>query len=303
MKDLESKLRRWDDPLSTSEENICQTAIKAIKRILDNCESLKCRDIEIFEQGSHANNTNVRNNSDVDIAVVCKQTFYYSIPPYRGKRDYGIFDSNYSFDVFKSEVFNALAKEFGISEINYGKKSLRIDHFKYNNSFISVDVVPFFEYREYDQNGIRYTGVSLISSSGERIINYPKQHYQNSIYKNASTKHYYKRMVRCFKSLRYDLEDDGYDVKNVKSFVIESILYNLDDSVFNMENTQNSLAGRYLEPYSAMFWNCIQYAKNLLLNSSGSMYEPNEILKLFDDKSRNPQTYLNFLELLEKYCF
>lgn len=303
MRDLENKLKRWDDPLSNSEESVCQTAIRAIKRIIDNCANLKCRDIVIFEQGSHANKTNVRNNSDVDIAVVCRQTFFYTIPPLRSKSDYGIYDSAYSFDVFKSEVFNALAKEFNITEINYGKKSFKIEHFKYNNSFIGIDVVPFFEYREYDQKGIKYTGVSLISSSGERIINYPKQHIQNSIYKNACTNHYYKRMVRCFKSLRYDLEEDGYDVKEVKSFVLESVLYNLDNSVFNMENTQKSLAGRYLEPYSAMFWNCIQYAKNMLLNSSGSLYEPNGILKLFDDKNRNPQSCINFLELLEKYCF
>ena len=258
MKDLEIKLRKWDDPLSNSEESVCQTAIRAIKRIIDNSESLKCRDIIVFEQGSHANNTNVRNNSDVDIAVVCRQTFYYDIPPYKDKSDYGIYDSDYSFGVFKSEVFNALAKEFNVTEINYGKKSFKIEHFKYNDSFISIDVVPFFEYKEYDQNSIKHVGVSLISSSGERIVNYPKQHNLNSIYKNACTNHYYKRMVRCFKSLKYDLEDDGYDVKEVKSFVLESILYNLDDSVFNMVNAQKSLAGRYLEPYSAMFWNCIQ---------------------------------------------
>ena len=304
IKDLETKLRKWDDPLSNSEENICQSAIRTIRRIIDNCEILKGRDIEIFEQGSHANKTNVRNNSDVDIGIICRQTFYYTLPPYKNKSDYGIYDSPYTYDQFKMEVFQVLAKQFNVSEIDYGKKAFKIEHFKYNDSYLSVDVVPFFEYREYGQNGVKNVGVSLIDSqTHERVINYPKQHIDNSVAKNARTNHYYKRMVRCFKSLKYDLEDEGYDVKDVKSFVLESILYNLDDDTYNMENAQKSLAGRYMGPYSAMFYNCIQYAKNLLLNSSAYMYEPNEILKLFNDASRNPQTYINFLELLESYCF
>ena len=303
LKDLESKLRRWDDPLSDSEESVCQTAIRTIKRIIDNCESLKSRDIVVFEQGSHANKTNVRNNSDVDIAVVCGQTFYSAVPPNRKKSDYGIISSDYSYNQYKHEVFDALAKHFNIGEVNYGQKSLKIEHFKYNNSYINIDVVPFFRFREYGQRDVRHLGVSLLTPSGEQIINYPEQHIRNSMDKNARTNHYYKRMVRCFKSLKYELEETHSNVSAVKSFVLESILYNLDDDVYDMEKTLKSVAGHNLEPYSAMFWNCIQKAKKLLTEQPDSLYEPNEILKLFDDKTRNRQTYICFLGLLEHYCF
>lgn len=303
MQDLENKLRKWDNPLSDSEESVCQTAIKAIKKIIDGYESLKGRDIVVFEQGSHANKTNVRNNSDVDIAVVCQQTFYYQLPQNKDKDDYGISDSYYKFATFKNDVFNALAQSFNISEIDYGKKSFKIRHFRYNDSYVDIDVVPFFEYREYDQKGVKNKGVSFITSTGEKVINYPKQHIDNSVRKNSRTNHYYKRMVRCFKSLKYDLEEENYDVKDVKSFVLESILYNIDDDVYDMEKAQKSLAGLYYESYSAMFYNCLRYAKNLLLNNSKSLYEPNEILKLFDNPDRNPQVYIDFFDLLEEYCF
>lgn len=303
MVNLEDKLKKWDNPLSDSEEGVCSTAIRAVKKAIDNCQSLKCRDILVFEQGSHANKTNVRNCSDVDIAVVCRQTFYCDIPSNKCKADFGICDSNYSFNVFKSEVFNALAKEFSVSEIDYGNKSFKISHYKYNDNYIDIDVVPFFEYRQYSENGIERVGVSLVSTCGDRIVNFPKQHIENGNEKNALTNHYYKRMVRCFKSLKYDLEDDGYDVKDVKSYVLESILYNISNDVFNMDNAQKSYAGRYLRPYSAMFLNCIHNARNLLFNKSGSLFEPNDIQKIFDDKTRNPQTYIDFLDLLEQYCF
>ena len=303
IKDLESKLRRWDDPLSDSEEGVCQSAIRTIKGIIDGCNALKSRDIIVFEQGSHANKTNVRNNSDVDIAVVCEETFFTAVPSNKSKSDYGLIDSDYSYNQYKHDVFEALAQYFNMGEVNYGQKSLKIKHFKYNNSYINIDVVPFLRFREYGQRDVIRLGVSLLTPSGEKVINYPEQHIENGTEKNKRTNHYYKRMVRCFKSLKYELEETNSNVSGVKSFVLESILYNLDDDVYDMEKTLRSAAGRTLEPYSAMFWNCIQKAKELLTKRSESLYEPNEILKIFDDKTRNPQTYISFLGLLEHYCF
>ena len=303
LNNLEQKLKKWDNPLSDSEEYICSAAIRRIKEIINSDDNLKNRKIEIIEQGSHANKTNVRNNSDVDIAVICHQTFDVKLPPNKTDIDYGICDSDYEFRQFKMDVFQALANYFKIEEINYENKSIRIEHFKYNNSYISIDVVPFFEYKEYDDKDVFRTGVCFSMPDGTRVINYPKQHIENSIKKNDRTNHYYKRMVRCFKSLKYELEDNGYSFDNVKSFVLESIIYNMDDEVFDIEKAKRTYIGQYLEPYSAMFWNCILYAKNLLKNSSHTLYEPNGILKLFDKKDRNPKTYIDFFELLEKYCF
>lgn len=299
---LENKLKKWSAPLSVSEDNICATSIRVITEAINASNELKNRDIRIIKQGSYANNTNVRNNSDVDIAIICRQTFFYKIPPLKTKDDYGIQDSTYSYDQFKMEVFNVLARRFNISEIKYGNKSLKISHFKYGDIIINADVVPFFEYKEYDIRGIKQTGVSLYYN-GSLIVNYPEQHISNSKNKNNDTNYFYKKMVRCFKALKYDMEESGFDVHNIKSFVLESILFNLSNDYFNVEKSKQSYVGKFLEPYSAMLLNCIYECKNLLINYSQQLYEPNMILKLFSTNERNPNDYINFLSSLEQYCF
>lgn len=299
---LEDKLKKWSAPLSTSENSVCETAVRVITDAIVSSDLLKDRNIRITKQGSYANNTNVRNNSDVDIGIVCRQTFFYSIPSTKTKNDYGIIDSTYSYDQFKMEVFNVLAKRFNISEINYGKKSLKISHFKYGDMIINADVVPFFEYKEYGLHGVKQTGVSLYSN-GALVVNYPEQHISNNTSKNNATNYFYKKIVRCFKALRYDMEDSGLEVSNIKSFVLESILFNLSNDCYDIEKAKKSYAGSFLEPYSAMLLNCIYACKNLLINHAQELYEPNMILKLFNGTERDSREYIDFFSTLEKFVF
>lgn len=47
-----------------------------ISNAISSSNDLKNKDIDIFVQGSYANNTNVRVESDVDVCVMLKDTFY-----------------------------------------------------------------------------------------------------------------------------------------------------------------------------------------------------------------------------------
>lgn len=89
-------------PASETEETKLERAIEAVKRALGNSNTILSDKYEIFGQGSYANNTNVRNNSDVDINVCYTAAYYYELPKGKTKEDYGLTGNvPYSYSVFK----------------------------------------------------------------------------------------------------------------------------------------------------------------------------------------------------------
>ena len=89
MKYTEERLQSWTAPLSDTEKQRAENAIKRIRAAIDGSEELKRKDIEIFTQGSYANNTNVRSESDVDICVMLKDVFMAYIQMVKRKRIMG----------------------------------------------------------------------------------------------------------------------------------------------------------------------------------------------------------------------
>jgi len=65
----EQTFDNWRKPASETEEQRISNAISMIKDAISASDKLKDKDIEIFVQGSYANNTNVRANSDVDVVL------------------------------------------------------------------------------------------------------------------------------------------------------------------------------------------------------------------------------------------
>ena len=66
-------------PASVTEEQKLENAENAVKNALSNY-TLASGDYEVFGQGSYANNTNIRNNSDIDINVCYTGGFYFHLP-------------------------------------------------------------------------------------------------------------------------------------------------------------------------------------------------------------------------------
>ena len=76
-------------------------------------------------------------------------------------------------------------------------------------------------------------GIVIYADDGQIIRNFPKQHIANGRMKNANTGYRYKKAVRIFKKIRYLMEDCGYSsAKNISSFGIESLLWNVPDTVY-----------------------------------------------------------------------
>lgn len=72
----------------------------------------------------------------------------------------------------------------------------------------------------------------LITDDGQRIENWPHQHYENGTNKNLRTKKRFRAVVRILKRLRDEIEVRGGDSGPVPSFLIESLVWNAPDACF-----------------------------------------------------------------------
>lgn len=219
-------------PASETEEQKLENAENAVKNALANY-TLASGNYEVFGQGSYANNTNIRNNSDIDINVCYTGGFYYKIPAGKTKEEYGLTNpSTYSYIQFKNDVERILVYHFGRNNVVRKNKCI---HIKENTFRVEIDVVPTWQYRRYGENRFLYDeGVKLYADNdGKEIINFPKQHLKNGVLKNNNTSRRFKRLVRIVKNLNLRMEDDGYYKNaNITSFLLECLTYNYPNSNF-----------------------------------------------------------------------
>ena len=74
---LEDKLSRWTGPSSDTEQEKQDRTERMIRQAIDSHEPFDNCSFKVYAKGSYANNTNVRSDSDVDIAVECTEVLYW----------------------------------------------------------------------------------------------------------------------------------------------------------------------------------------------------------------------------------
>jgi hypothetical protein len=231
----EENLNNWRLPPSDSEETKLSNAERMIREAISASDELKDKKIEIFGQGSYANDTNVKLNSDTDINVCLTDTLFVQLPKDTKQEEFGYSDSEYKFSQYKDSVEKALVVKFGRSEVIRDDKCITI---KANTNRVEADVVPTFKFHRHEDNGGKAIGTKFITDKGISITNYPLQHIENGKTKNSQTQRRYKRVTRIFKRLRYKMIDDGEKVNdNITSFLIECLLWNVPNEIFNDNET------------------------------------------------------------------
>ena len=270
----ETRFNQWRQPLSDTEEEKCQNAERMVKEALKADDLLKDRNIEVFLQGSYENNTNVRTESDIDICVRLMDVFFTHLPEGHANSSFGLIDAEGpTYNDFKAEVIKALGVKFGEKNVKPGNKAIIVEENTYR---IHADVVACYEHRRYNANGTYISGVEFRSLSGERIINFPKQHIANGVRKNVETGHQYKRVARILKTL--NVEMDGVNsYKKLPSFFIECLAWNVPDNILTGYSTY----------YDAVRQSII-YLYDCLTNESKSEEwgEVSELLYLFRGHSK-----------------
>lgn len=235
-RDWEATFRNWSKPSSDTEAAKSGNAESMIRDAIRDSDTLSERNIEIFAQGSYRNNTNVRQESDVDICVRCMDVIYpdYSKVPGLTGSSLGFSTASYTYREFKAEVEQALVQKFGASGVTRGAKAFDVHENTYR---VDADVVACFEHRRYfrtSAGGVDYwSGTEFHPDNGGKIINWPHQHYENGVAKNKGTGNRFKYITRVIKRLRNEMAANGIAAaKPIPSYLIECLAYNAPDDAF-----------------------------------------------------------------------
>lgn len=257
MKYAETDLERYASPIGKTEEEKCKNAIRMVRDALkyigytDDGKEIRTltegtfafaldmksgsKNIVLLTQGSYANKTNIPKQSDVDVAVILESTFMAQYRSGVTREAYGFTAGSFSAKELKDEVEDAL-KRYYQQGVERHDKSIKV----YGNTYrVDADVVPAYRYRDYSQdfsfNPNNYEkAIEIRPDSGGHIINYPEQHIALGRAKNKATDYRYKRIVRIVKNIKEDMKNSGVSVSDeVSSFGIESLLWNVDVSVYN----------------------------------------------------------------------
>ncbi len=232
MRDWEQQFSKWSSPPGPSEEQRIANTEKGIKDALAASAALDHRNIRVFTMGSYRNNTNVRQDSDVDIAVVCYDVFFPDYPEGTTQETFGHTDGRYAYATFKNEVGQALVSRFGAASVVRGNKAFDVHANTYR---VDADVAAFFEHRRYQRSGDFIFGVELRPDNGRpsKVINWPEQHYSNGVAKNNATRKRFKSVVRILKCLCNEMaESKTSGAIDMPGFLIECLAWNVPNDHF-----------------------------------------------------------------------
>ena len=211
---------------------------QSIKGVLESGTAAAKGSINVYLQGSYANDTNIRGDSDVDIVCELTSTFHSKtssldeaeLARYERARIPG----TYSFDQFRADVLSDLRSAY--NTVEEGNKSLKVAA---SGGRLPADVVACTSHRRYSafpefgtpryHEGIRF----VTRQEGREIVNYPRQHRENTTAKHQATNSQFKTLVRIFKNARTYLIDRGVITSNMApSYFVECWLFNVDNAVF-----------------------------------------------------------------------
>lgn len=239
----------WAQPSSQTEQERSGRAVNAIQKAIGNSPQLLNRNIRTFVQGSSANGTNVRMDSDVDVCVLCTDTFFYDLPPGLTLQSIGSSPAYYTYSQYKNDVRFALTAQFKSDNFTRGNKAFNIHENTYR---LDADAVACFEYRLYfrDHYGqLRYhSGTALVPDKESYFItNFPQQQHDNGMAKDATTIQRFKLLVRIVKRLRNEMEENSYSVaKPIPSYLIESLAWNWDNYHYSAQSTYRGMTQAFL---------------------------------------------------------
>lgn len=246
---LEDKLAGWTGPSSSTEQDKQDRTERMIKEAIKSHTAFDNCSLKVYAKGSYANNTNVRADSDVDIAVQCTDVLYWeeaeagckptASSPYTGP---------WTRQKLRTELKAALEAKFPGQVDSSGSTALSIDS---TSSRVDADVVPCFDYRYYFTSGGHRDGAKVFKTDGSSIENFPEQQKVNGSNKNTRTSRRYKRAVRILKRLENAMVAAGVH-REVPSFFVECLVYNVPDAVLKRTTWTDVVRGILVHVYNEL---------------------------------------------------
>lgn len=277
--------------MDEKQEERAQRTADEIRDALDNYVLLPNSTFQTFAQGSKRNNTDVPGDSDVDIGVVALEDITnrafaseasFSMeraPVVREATNSALglaptTDRHFRTTEFKENVYLALVDHFGASNVKRANKCITV---RSSALTLPADVVPCLPYRLYHGRDAYQEGIRIFPDRGPAVVNFPEQHYRNGSTKNNSTGRRFKRIVRCLKRMENDLLSRGTIKEATPSFLMECLLYRVDNDYFNPESYVESFINtvgfawyRTCAPERCIGWQEINDIKPLFQNEGGA---------------------------------
>jgi hypothetical protein len=241
------RLEHWEKPASDSEEAMIERAAGMVRQVMSGNRWFTDEATQIAPQGSYYNNTNVRQESDIDLRAVHPLIFIQYAPNVHvqsARTILGYYDTGKTYGNVSSqlrrEMVVALGARFGQRNIDAsGKKAIRVHGLP--GSRAAADIVPCFTLHHVTWNAPSnqywtVKGIAILSEDGAWTLNYPEQHHDNGIAKRGRTRLRYKKVVRMLKRLRDELVDARIlQSEEAPSYLVECLVYSVDDSFFLVE--------------------------------------------------------------------
>jgi hypothetical protein len=206
-----------------------------VRQAVDGWPAFADITLRLLPKGSYANNTNVRQDSDVDIAVIHQGFRYFN--------DAALTESDritrrpvtiphLDGGQLRLELERCMTAKFGRDCDTSGSTAITI---REGSARVSADVVPSFIHfmYHYDKAGrVSYHKVTTTRrTDGSWVINYPEQQMANGIAKNERTGGRYKDFVRILKRVENDLAVDG-KLDELPSYLMECLGYCVPDTSY-----------------------------------------------------------------------
>ena len=224
---LENKLAGWTGPSSNTEQDKQDRTERMIRQAIDSHAAFNNCSLKVYAKGSYANNTNVRSDSDVDIAVECTDVQYWEESEKGNHTSGKPYEGIWTPAKLRAELLSAMNAKFPGQVDASGSTAIQINS---NSARVDADVVPCFSYRYYMKDGTR-DGTKIFKTNGSSIVNYPVQQLENGIAKNKRTGYTYKKGARLLKRIENAMVEDG-TFRELPSFFMECLAYNCPDSTF-----------------------------------------------------------------------
>lgn len=239
------RLWHWERPPSDHEEGKIARAAGIATGIVKANSRLTALGAQIQPQGSYYNNTNVRLEADMDLRVqlpTLMVRYAAGVSSAQADDALGYVLAGNSMPDTAREVRDQLAADcrraFGENNVTVGNKAVSVGGL--DGSHADVDLVPAFHLRYVMADGVggygALNGVGIIAIDGSETWNFPEQHHANGISKRARTAHRFKKIVRAVKRLNYELCEIGAINRRLPSFLVECLVYLVEDEYFLVEN-------------------------------------------------------------------
>lgn len=224
----EQKLARWIGPSSDTEQEKQERTERMLREAIASHRPFDDCGLTIYAKGSYANNTNVKADSDVDVAIQCTDVVYWEEESAGNHNRGSAYEGTWSPARLRSEVLAALEARFTTDVDSSGSVAIRVNS---SSARVEADVVPCFSYKYYFDSGSVREGTKIFPKSGSGFSNYPAQQLKYGRQKNIDTNHAYKKVVRILKRTANEMERDGSH-REVPSYLVESLVFNCRNKLF-----------------------------------------------------------------------